>query len=60
MKKKTKDQVLEWVAEQEQSVVWPKKILKSGPNKGKERLLEQCFDMADAYVIGKSHFLLKK
>jgi len=59
-KKKTKEQVWEWVKDQEQSIIWPKKILKSGSNKGKERLLEQCFDMADAYVIGKSHFLLKK
>jgi Holliday junction resolvasome RuvABC endonuclease subunit len=58
-KKKTKDQVLEWVTDQEKSITWPKKVLKSGPNKGNTRLLEQCFDMADAYVIGKSYFLLK-
>lgn len=59
LKKKTKDQVLEWVAKQEKSIVWPNKVLKSGPNKGSVKLLEQCFDMADAYIIGKSYFLLK-
>ncbi len=58
-KKKTKEQVLEWVSGQE-DIAWPTKVLKSGPNKGKIRLIEQCFDMADAYVIGKSYFLLKK
>ena len=59
-KKKTKEQVLEWVAIKESSIVWPEKILKSGPNKGKKRKLDSCYDMADAYVIGKAHFNLLK
>ena len=33
------------------------KILKSGPNKGKERICTEAYDMADAYVIGKSFLL---
>ena len=57
-KKKTKEQVLEWVSAEESSIVWPEKILKSGPNRGKVRRLESCYDMADAYVIGKAHFNL--
>jgi len=30
------------------------KTLKSGPNKGQIRLCNEAYDMADAYVIGKS------
>ena len=63
-KKKTKEQVWEWVKTTNDSdkvkIVWPYKILKSGPNKGKTRLCNEAYDMADAYVIGKCHFLLKK
>jgi Holliday junction resolvasome RuvABC endonuclease subunit len=59
-KKKTKEQVLEWVTLKETNIVWPEKILKSGPNKGQKRRLESCYDMADAYVIGKAHFNLIK
>ncbi len=52
----TKEFVLNWVDEDLQGFDWPKKILKSGPNKGKERLINGCYDMADAYVIGKASF----
>ena len=55
-KKKTKEQVLEWVASEEASIKWPEKILKSGPNRGQKRRLDSCYDMADAYVIGKAYF----
>lgn len=63
-KKKTKEQVWDWVkAENSDSseidIEWPYKTLKSGPNKGKVRLCNEAYDMADAYVIGKSYFLLK-
>ena len=62
-KKKTKDQVWEWVKTVNNAdrtkIKWPTKILKSGPNKGKTRLCNEAYDMADAYVIGKSYFLLK-
>lgn len=57
-KKKTKEQVLEWVKLQESAIVWPEKVLKSGPNKGKTRLINQCFDMADAYVIARAYYNL--
>ena len=62
-KKKTKDQVWEWVKNVNKSdevkISWPYKTLKSGPNKGQVRLCNEAYDMADAYVIGKGHFLLK-
>ena len=55
--KNTKQQVLEWVSKDNSSIVWPTKILKSGPNKGKKRICNESYDMADAYVVGKSYFL---
>lgn len=62
-KQKTKDQVWEWVKTINQNddvkIKWPHKTLKSGPNKGQVRLCNEAYDMADAYVIGKCHFLLK-
>mgnify|MGYP001160093657 FL=1 len=62
-KKKTKEQVWEWVkatnSNDKLSIQWPMKTLKSGPNKGKIRLCNEAYDMADAYVIGKFNFLLK-
>ena len=62
-KKKTKEQVWDWVNEQNSTdnnrIEWPYKTLKSGPNKGKTRLCNEAYDIADAYVIGKSYFLLK-
>jgi len=62
--RKTKDQVMDWVSthnsnQQEELIKWPTKILKSGPNKGKLRTCDEAYDTADAYVIGKSHFILK-
>ena len=57
--KKTKEQVLEWVMKREEKITWPEKILKSGPNKGQKRFCNESYDMADAYVIGHAHFLLK-
>ena len=54
-KASTKDQVFKFVSILEPDIVFPTKILKSGPNKGKERYLEQCYDMCDAYVVGKAH-----
>ena len=63
-KKKTKDQVYDWVNLKNRSdklkIQWPFKTLKSGPNKGQIRLCNEAYDMADAYVIGKAHNLMKK
>ena len=53
--KNTKQQVLEWVSKQEPDLVWPTKILKTGPRKGLEVYQNYVYDMADAYVIGKSY-----
>jgi Holliday junction resolvasome RuvABC endonuclease subunit len=62
-KKKTKEQVWEWVKLNNNSdnieIKWPFKVLKSGPSKGQTRLCNEAYDMADAYVIGKAHFNLK-
>ena len=55
--KNTKEQVLEWVSNDNPDVNWPTKILKSGPNKGKTRICAEAYDMADAYVIGKSFLI---
>ena len=52
--KTTKEKVLDWVSADEPSIKWPTKILKSGPNKGQKRICNEAYDMADAYVIGKS------
>ena len=63
-KVKTKDQVLSWVKNKNMSdnyhIDWPFKTLKSGPNRGKIRLCEQAYDMADAYVIGNAYNILIK
>ena len=52
----TKEQVLKWVRQDVsgESFEWPKKVLKSGPRKGVEILMVECYDMADAYVIAKA------
>lgn len=54
----TKDQVFEWVKNDfdKNNFVfdWPEKILKSGPNKGRVKFDESCYDMSDAYVICKA------
>ncbi len=49
----TKSQVLAWVKDQPElaSYVWPTKVMKSGPDKGKTRDEVICFDIADAYVV---------
>ena len=54
--KTTKDQVLDWVTLRLDDFSWPKKILKSGPRRGKEVLEPGCYDMADAYVISLAGF----
>ncbi len=52
----TKEQVLDWVSNEitGESFLWPRKTLKSGPRKGSEVLLVECYDMADAYVIARA------
>ena len=59
-KKNTKEQVLEQVQKLTHDIVWKKRILKSGPRRGIEIFDECCYDMADAFVIGKAHCLEKK
>jgi hypothetical protein len=55
----TKEQVFQWVrSDLKDSIKWPEKILKSGPNKGLVKFDESCYDMSDAYVICKAGFIL--
>ena len=58
--KNTKEQVLEQVQKLASGIIWKKKTLKSGPRKGLEIFDPCCYDIADAFVIGKAHFLEKK
>ena len=55
--KNTKQQVLEWVANDLPKIEWPTKILKSGPSRGCIRICNEAYDMADAYVIGKAYLI---
>jgi len=54
----TKEQIYNWVCKNFNELnidfKWPTKVLKSGINKGNVKLLDSCYDMADAYVICKA------
>ena len=54
----TKEQIFQWVKSEfnNSNIVfnWPEKVLKSGPNKGRVKFDESCYDMSDAYVICKA------
>ena len=60
-KLKTKEQVWEWVRDSNKldnyKISWPMKTVKSGPSKGQIRLCNEAYDMADAYVIGRSYIV---
>lgn len=58
--KTTKDQVLEWAINDNPEISWPTKKLSRGKNKGKIVMITECYDMADAYVIGKASLPLIK
>lgn len=52
-----KEQVRLWVDDyMKNQLLWPEKVLKSGPNKGKTRLCSYCYDMADSFVIALAGF----
>lgn len=66
IKSSTKEQVYDFVKAKNNNSVndkikiqWPSKILKSGPNKGQLRIRNEAYDIADAYIIGKAHNLMK-
>tara|TARA_B100001094_G_scaffold315861_1_gene356375 strand:+ start:164 stop:727 length:564 start_codon:yes stop_codon:yes gene_type:complete len=52
--KNTKEQILDFVREEDPSLAWPTKIMTRGPRKGNVVLVKECYDMADAYVIAQS------
>lgn len=49
--KDVKEQVFEWV-DKRLGYEWPTKILRNGPRRGKEIMLPETRDMADAWVVG--------
>ena len=55
--KTTKEKVLEWVTLDNPEIEWPTKLVKSGRNKGQVKRVDACYDMADAYVIGRSFLM---
>ena len=54
--KDVKQQVFEWVTNH-LSPVWPTKILQSGPRKGQEVIVDEAYDMADAWVVAKAGYI---
>lgn len=58
--KTTKEKVLEQVQQLDSRIMWKKRKLKSGPRKGLEIFDDCCYDMADAWVIGKAYLLENK
>ena len=54
-KSSTKEQIFQWVKNNiNEEFIWPEKVLKSGPNKGRVKFDESCYDMSDAFVICKA------
>ena len=53
--KDVKQQVFEWVSGH-LKYDWPTKILQSGPRKGMEIVLDESYDMCDAWVIAKAGY----
>ena len=51
-----KEQVFQWVSDN-LAYKWPTKILKGGPRKGQVVLIDQVYDMADAWVIARAGFI---
>lgn len=56
----TKQQVLNWVSNDAPDIEWPFKTMKAGRNKGQVIQCDECFDMADSYVIGKAYVIVNK
>ena len=54
--KDVKQQVFEWVTNH-LSPTWPTKILQSGPRKGQEVIIDEAYDMADAWVVAKAGYI---
>ena len=54
----TKEQVFAWVSNQEPDIKWPVRFVTRGRHKGQTKNINECYDMADAYVIAKAAYLL--
>lgn len=59
--KTTKDQVLEFVKQQPEVIAyqWPMKTISRGKNRGQVTPADECYDMADAFVVSKAGILYK-
>lgn len=59
--KTTKDQVLEFVKQQPEVIdyQWPMKTISRGKNRGHVIPADECYDMADAFVVAKAGILYK-
>ena len=55
----TKEQVLNYVSFLENKISWPTRVVSRGKFAGSKRVINEAYDMADAYVVGKS-FLIEK
>ena len=56
----TKEQVYKWVHSDNPEIEWPVKTISRGRNKGQIVKINECYDMADAYVIAKACFNAEK
>ncbi len=54
-KAKNKELAFEFVKKDIGEMLFPKKTLKSGSNKGKEVFIDEAMDMSDAYILGKAY-----
>lgn len=56
----TKDQVFKWVQNDNPEIDWPVKMVSRGRNKGQTKIITECYDMADAYIIAKACYNSQK
>tara|TARA_R110002153_G_scaffold16136_14_gene57153 strand:- start:1362 stop:1901 length:540 start_codon:yes stop_codon:yes gene_type:complete len=56
----TKDQVANWVLQTDKAVSFETREVTRGKKKGQTVFLNEVYDMADAYVIGKAYNAIKK
>lgn len=59
-KETTKEQVFNWVSKTEPDIEWPTKTISRGRNKGQVVIVNESYDMADAYVIAKACYNAEK
>ncbi len=58
--KTTKEQVAQWVLQDSDNISFPVREVTRGRNKGQCVITNESYDMADAYVIAKASYNIKK